>query len=443
MIDPRGLRPLPTGDAREAPLPRSERVPRFGPWRRIAAALQAAAWLGLPFARVGGESALRLDVPAGRLHAFGASFAIDEAFVVLAATLALTFGFLLVTLAAGRVWCGWACPQTVLSDLTAWVAPERRARPRRWRRPLGFAAVAAASVAVSATLLWYFVTPQEFLARLAAGRLGPVLGGSWAVLAGILFADLAFLRQRFCTGVCPYAKLQGVLFDRATLVVAYDARRAADCVDCGACVRVCPTGIDIRDGLQAECIACAACIDACEPIMARLRRPPHLVGYFAGGPGAAAGAGVRRWLRPGLVALALATLASLAAVVGAVAGRGAIALTAASAAAFAPRRAGVGRAVNELEVALANRGHEPVVVALGARAGGGAVALRPAQVTLAPGERRQVRVLAILSGLPAGRTAGELRAEAREGGRLVDQRAAAVSFVVPEAGPGPSPAEPP
>src|SRR5512142_2497987 len=108
-------------------------------WRRIAGAAQALGVLGLPFVTVGGESALRLDVPAGRLHAFGASFAIDEAFVVLAATLFLTAAFLLVTLLFGRVWCGWACPQTVLGDVTSLVEPERRKRPRKWRRPLGFA----------------------------------------------------------------------------------------------------------------------------------------------------------------------------------------------------------------------------------------------------------------------------------------------------------------
>ncbi len=136
-------------------------------WRRLAFAGQALVALGLPFLSVGGDSALRLDVPAGRLHAFGAAFAIDEAFVVLAATLLLTAAFLLVTLVLGRVWCGWACPQTVLGELTSWVAPERRsspihperrargARPKSkgaWRRPLGFLAVAAVSAIVGADL---------------------------------------------------------------------------------------------------------------------------------------------------------------------------------------------------------------------------------------------------------------------------------------------------
>ena len=109
---------------------------RFQRWRRLAGAAQGLLWLGLPFVLVGGESALRLDVPSGRLHAFGASFAIDEAFVVLAGTLLATAAFLLVTLLYGRVWCGWSCPQTVLGDLTRWVEPGG-GRPRPWRRPAG------------------------------------------------------------------------------------------------------------------------------------------------------------------------------------------------------------------------------------------------------------------------------------------------------------------
>ena len=190
----------------------------YGTWRRAAGIGQAGLFLGLPFVRVNGESALRLDVPAGRLHALGATFAIDEAFVVLMAALLLTFVFLLTTVLWGRAWCGWSCPQTVLSDLTSLVVPERRAHPRRWRRPLGYAAVALVSALFSAALLWYFVAPAEFGARLVAGRLGPVLRSSWAVLFGLLFADLAFLRQVFCATVCPYARLQGVLLDRSSLV---------------------------------------------------------------------------------------------------------------------------------------------------------------------------------------------------------------------------------
>jgi cytochrome c oxidase accessory protein FixG len=382
--------------------------------------------VGLPFVSVGGESALRLDVPAGRLHAFGASFAIDEAFVVLAATLFVTAAFLLVTVLFGRVWCGWACPQTVLGDLTSWVVPERRAKPRRWRRPLGFVAVAAVSAVAAANLLWYFVTPAEFFRRLAAGTLGPVLAGSWAVLFATLFLDLAFLRATFCATACPYAKLQGVLFDRSTLVVAYDARRAADCVDCGACVRVCPTGIDIREGLQAECIACAACIDACAPVMVKLRRARDLVGYFHGEPGDPA-----RPLRPAVLALGAGTLAAAAALVAVIATRSLLDLSAVPDETYRPRRGADGRVVNAYSVALENHARAPVTVALALEASRAQIQVRPERVELASLERRQVRVVASAVGLDPGRSTVQLRAEARRNGEVIARREHRVPILAP------------
>lgn len=385
-------------------------------WRRVAAAAQAAVALGLPFVTVGGESALRLDVPAGRLHAFGASYAIDEAFVVLAATLLVSFAFLLVTLVFGRVWCGWACPQTVLADITS-------ARSR----PLRLALVAIVSAVVAADLLWWFVSPYEFYRRLAAGTLGPVLGWSWLVLFAILFADLALLRARFCATACPYAKLQGVLFDRSTLVVAYDARRATDCVDCGACVRVCPTGIDIREGLQVECIACAACIDACTPIMAKLRRAPDLVGYFHGEPG-----GKARPLRPGVLALGAGTVATAALLAAVVAGRALLDVSAIPDAGFLPRAGADGSAVNAYSVGIENHGREPVTVSLGLAAPGGDVTIRPDRIDLASGERRQVRLVATARGFPPGRVQASLSAEARAGEAIVDRRTERIPIVVPE-----------
>jgi cytochrome c oxidase accessory protein FixG len=406
----------------------------YGAWRRAAGAAQAALFLGLPFLKVGGESALRLDLPGGRLHAFGASFAIEEAFVVLLAALAATFAFLLGTLVLGRGWCGWSCPQTVLSDLTSWVVREARARPRRWRRALGYGAVAAVSGVFSAGILWYFVAPPEFLARLATGRLGPVLSVGWAVLFAALFADQAFVRQTFCATVCPYARLQGVLLDRHSLVVAYDRRRSADCIDCGACVRVCPTGIDIRDGLQMECIACAACIDACQPIMRRLGRAPDLVGYFLGEASAPAAPARRRLLRPAVLGLALATLLPAAALWALVARRSPLELEAHAENAFAARRGADGAVVNAFEVELENRTRERLQIRLelwGAPAQ--LLRLRPDRVDLGPGERRHLRVLASAHGLPPGRSRARLVGEARQGDRLLGRPAAEVSLVAPEA----------
>ena len=415
---------------------RRGRLRRFGPCRRAAGLAQAAVFLGVPFLRVDGESALRLDVPAGRLHVLGLSLAVDEAFAVLLAVLAATFAFLLGTVVLGRAWCGWSCPQTVLSDLTAWALPRGRGR---LRRSFGLAALAGVSAVFAAASLWYFVPPQEFLARLAAGRLGPVLGWSWAALGAVLLADLALVRQVFCATVCPYARLQGVLLDRASLVVAYDRTRAADCVDCGACVRVCPTGIDIRGGLQTQCIACAACIDACQPIMRRLGRAPDLVGYFLGEPGppprAYPSSRARTLLRPSALALAGATALSLALLGVTVARRSPLELAARADAAFAPRRAADGTALHALAVDVENRTRGAVSVVFVLDAAGAATAVRPERLALGPGERRHVRLLASVSseaGLAPGRARARLVGELREGERLLGREDAEVSLVIPE-----------
>jgi polyferredoxin len=198
-------------------------------------------------------------------------------------------------------------------------------------------------------------------------------------------------------------------------------------VDCGACLRVCPTGIDIRHGLQMECIACARCIDACTPIMAKLRRPPDLVGYFHGAPG-----GRARPLRPAALALGAATLAAAALLGGVVAGRALLDLSALPEFAFAPRRTAEGAAVNAYTVALENHGRTPVVVGLALRAPGAEVALRPDRVALGAGERRQVRLVATARGLPPGRVQGELSADVTRDGAVVERRRQRVALVVPE-----------
>ena len=274
--------------------------------------------------------------------------------------------------------------------------------PRPWRRAGGLALAALVSAVAGAATTWYFVPPLTFLSELATGRLGPVVSACWAVLSLALFLDLALVRGRFCATACPYARLQGVLYDRHTLTVAYDEQRDADCVDCGACVRCCPTGIDIRDGAQMECIACAECIDACRPIMLRLKRPTDLVGYFFGEPGRA-----RRLVRPATVGLALATLLSLGATVAAartVAGA-ALDLTVVSDSGFAPRRAPDGRALMAYVVSLENHTGSLLTVRLVLTAPGVEVTLRPAEVTLRPGQHHRLRVVAETRGSPGRRDA--------------------------------------
>ncbi len=372
---------------------------RIGPARRWAGFVQAAVFLGLPFVTVRGESALRFDVPSLRLHVLGATLWMDEFFVVLLATLAFAFVFLLVTFVWGRVWCGWSCPQTILGDFTQALQAERARKKRRPARlALAWATVALVALVFSAATLWYFVPPAEFFARLVQRDLGPVLAGSWAVLGATLFLDLGFVRGRFCATTCPYAKLQGVLFDRATLVVAYDERRDAECIDCLACVRVCPTGIDIRDGLQAECIACAQCVDACAPILARYGKPT-LVDYFFGAPGERP-----RLVRPLVVGLAVASVLAIGGTVLAAvdAGRASLDLTAAFSSRFTPRLGPDGRVVNAYDVALENRGRRTVTLRLALTPVHGQARVSPEEVSLAPGEHRRVFLVASASDLGPG-----------------------------------------
>jgi len=389
---------------------------RIGPWRRWAGIAQAAIFLGLPFVTLRGESALRFDVGSLRLHVLGATLWMDEFFVVLLATLAFAFVFLLVTFVWGRIWCGWSCPQTILGDLTQALAAERaRKRRRPARLALAWGTVALVSAVFSAATLWYFVTPGEFFARLLALDLGPVVAWSWAVLGVTLFLDLAFVRGRFCATACPYAKLQGVLFDRATLIVAYDERRDAECIDCLACVRVCPTGIDIRDGLQAECIACAQCVDACAPILARFGRPT-LVDYFFGAPGDRP-----RLLRPVVLALGAASILAVGGTVAAAAhaGRASLDMTAAFSSRFVPRLGPDGRVVNAYDVALENRGRETLTLSLALAPVRGQATVSPDRVEVAPGEHRRVFLVASASGLGPGPVVQALLTATGPGGDTV------------------------
>ena len=255
---------------------------RYAPYRRAAAWVQALVLLGLPFIRIRGESAFRFDIPSLRLHLFGTTVWMQEFFLVLLALLLVLFLIGLFTVLLGRVWCGWVCPQTVLSDLTAQIISSRTLLKRSASHAWTF----LVSLVVGASLIWYFVSPYEFFHRLFENRLGPVLWGFWTVHTVILYLDLAFLRQRFCKTVCPYAKMQSVLYDDRTLVIAFDERRKDECMNCQACFRACPVGIDIRDGQDAACISCTKCIDACSRQTARVGKVT-LIDYFFGLPGTA------------------------------------------------------------------------------------------------------------------------------------------------------------
>jgi cytochrome c oxidase accessory protein FixG len=272
---------------------------RFRRMRHAANAALIAILFGIPWIRIQGEPLVWLDIPGRKFHVFGLVIFPQELYFLWLILAALALSLFFFTALGGRLWCGWACPQTVFTDVFAqlarriegWRGTKRPAHVALWRRAVLHAAWLAGSFAIGFHVVAYFLPPDELIARLSAGRLGGAGLAFLLATSALAYADFVFVRQTFCKFLCPYARFQGVLFDRDTLVIGYDAKRgeprgkrgaaAGDCVDCKLCVQVCPSGIDIRKGLQLECIACTQCIDACDAVMDRLDRPRGLIAYRA------------------------------------------------------------------------------------------------------------------------------------------------------------------
>ena len=246
---------------------------RIAPQRKLVQWLSTLLLLGIPFLKLGGESLLRLDAETRTIFFFGASIRIEEFYLFLIAVLILVFGFLFITMLFGRVWCGWLCPQSTLGDLSDWI--DRKISLIK-PAPLSFLlrqlCYLALAFLVAANLVWYFIPPGEFFTRLSSGGIGPVAGITLATVSLLVYLDLALVRRTFCKTVCPYGRIQLLTMDRSTLTLEFDPELKEVCIRCGACVRACPMGIDIRDGLQIECINCGRCVDACRGVMASRER---------------------------------------------------------------------------------------------------------------------------------------------------------------------------
>jgi cytochrome c oxidase accessory protein FixG len=283
---------------------------RFARLRTLAVVGLLGTYYGLPWLSYQGRQAVLFDLPARKFYIFGLVLWPQD-FIFLTWLLVLAgLSLFFFTAVGGRLWCGYACPQTVWTELFVrierFVEGDRARQIKRDRGPWTtdkWLRKGAKQVLWILLALWTGVTFVGFFAPigpLVAGVARGELAGwalFWSVFYGFAtYGNAGFLREQVCKYMCPYARFQSAMFDQGTLVITYDTVRGeprgphargvdprtlgqGDCIDCTLCVQVCPTGIDIREGLQYECIACAACIDACDGVMDRVGRPRGLVRY--------------------------------------------------------------------------------------------------------------------------------------------------------------------
>ena len=252
------------------------------------------------------DQAVLIDFPSRRFYFFFIEIWPQEFYFVTGLLVLAALALFLMTALAGRVWCGYMCPQTVWTDLfiviEEWVEGARAARIRLDQAPYGGAKLArrtakhalwlVVAAATGGAWVLYFADAPSLLVDLFTLRAAPVAYSAVAVLTLLTYLLGGHMREQVCTFMCPWPRIQGGLLDEESLIVSYRADRGeprgvakkdgparGDCIDCNHCVAACPMGIDIRDGQQLECITCALCIDACDAIMARLNRPAGLIAY--------------------------------------------------------------------------------------------------------------------------------------------------------------------
>ncbi len=356
--------------------------PSHGKWyqrRRIVAWVLMLLYLSIPHIDMNGKPLILLDAPRREFTLFGYTFLPTDTllFMLLLGTLILAvFTF---TALFGRVWCGWACPQTVWMEFlyrpierlfeggrSGSLLIDKSGRLFHPRRLLKHGVYLVISLILAHTFLAYFVgveALQTWVTRSPAEH--PSSFAVMAVTTALVFLDFSYFREQTCTIACPYGRWQSVLLDRSSLVVAYDYNRGeprhksrsqvegkGDCIDCSACVTTCPTGIDIRDGLQMECIHCTQCIDACDAIMDSVDRPRGLIRYTS--RELLSGRG-RHVMRPRTIIYPVALLAMLGAFVFQLNNRAAADVTILRSTDAPFRVENDGRVSNQVRVRIANR----------------------------------------------------------------------------------------
>ncbi len=280
----------------------------MGRWmisRRAVGVILMIIYVLLPWIPINGNPAVFLDVEQRMFHLFGITLVPQDLWVMFFAVSGMGFALFFITSLLGRIWCGWACPYTVFLDhiyrrIERWIEGDSVARRaldnapwtagKFFKRGLKHLLYGAVAAAIAHVFLSYFVSWERLYGFMREGPLQHATSfGIIAFLTFILWFCFGYFREQFCIIMCPYGRLQSALTDDDTLNIGYDEKRGeprgtkgkteGDCIDCHRCVQVCPTGIDIRNGLQLECIGCTACIDACDDVMTKLERPRGLIRY--------------------------------------------------------------------------------------------------------------------------------------------------------------------
>jgi cytochrome c oxidase accessory protein FixG len=278
---------------------------RFQARKNVVYSILLLVYVLVPWITIGGHPAVHVDLPGRTAYLFGRSFTNQDAYLLFFLVSGLGFALFVVTSLWGRIWCGYACPQTVFLEgvfrrIERWIEGPRDTRIRRnlgplttdkvWRKGAKHVVFLVLAYLTAHAFLAYFFTPRGLLDAVAGPPNAHMAAFLWGVAwTAILYFDFAWFREQTCLVICPYGRAQSALIDADTLVIGYDERRGeprskktaegGDCIDCFRCVAVCPTGIDIRNGLQMECIGCANCVDACDEIMDRIERPRGLIRY--------------------------------------------------------------------------------------------------------------------------------------------------------------------
>jgi len=266
---------------------------------------------GGPFIKINGEQLILLNVIERKFVFFGVIFWPQDFYLFVLAILTFTVFIVMFTAIFGRVWCGWACPQTIFMEMVFrkvenWIEGDYihqqklNAAPLSWEKVLKKGAkhfiFILISFFISNIFLAYIIGSDELI-KIMTDPVGEHTSGfiSIWIFTFVFYIVFSYIRELVCTVICPYGRLQGVLLDNQSIIVAYDYERGeprgkilkntdqhlGDCIDCKLCIHVCPTGIDIRNGTQLECINCTACIDACDMVMEKVHRPTRLIGFMS------------------------------------------------------------------------------------------------------------------------------------------------------------------